>query len=79
MNIFPSGFVCLSILTTDWKPAITLRQLLIGIQQLLDEPNAKSVANGEFYELYRSDRRRYEETVRSFARAHRPAAEGAIE
>lgn len=36
-NIFPSGTVCLSILDAekDWKPAITVKQLLVGIQDLL--------------------------------------------
>lgn len=52
-NIFPSGYVCLSLLTSGWKPAITLKQLLLGIQQLLDEPNLKSPANQDMYVLYR--------------------------
>jgi len=40
-NIYPSGTVCLSILNEDkgWKPSITIKQLLIGIQDLLDNPN----------------------------------------
>ena len=39
-NIYPSGTVCLSILSEDkgWKPSITIKQLLIGIQDLLDNP-----------------------------------------
>lgn len=33
-NIYPSGTVCLSILNEDedWKPSITIRQILLGIQ-----------------------------------------------
>lgn len=41
-NIYPSGTVCLSILNDeeDWKPHITVKQILQGIQKLLkDEPN----------------------------------------
>jgi hypothetical protein len=41
-NIYPSGTVCLSILNEeeDWKPHITVKQILLGIQKLLkDEPN----------------------------------------
>ncbi|PJF19540.1 SUMO-conjugating enzyme [Paramicrosporidium saccamoebae] len=52
-NIFPSGYVCLSLLGDGWKPAITLRQLLVGIQQLLDETNLKSPANHEMYCMFR--------------------------
>jgi ubiquitin-conjugating enzyme E2 I len=46
-NIYPSGTVCLSILNEeeDWKPHITIRQILLGIQKLLkDEPNIDSPA-----------------------------------
>ena len=33
-NIYPSGTVCLSILNEDedWRPGITVKQMLIGIQ-----------------------------------------------
>ncbi len=37
-NIFPSGTVCLSILNEeeDWRPAITLKQILLGIQVMFN-------------------------------------------
>ncbi|KAF2295389.1 hypothetical protein GH714_032728 [Hevea brasiliensis] len=40
-NVYPSGTVCLSILNEDsgWRPAITVKQILVGIQDLLDQPN----------------------------------------
>ena len=43
-NIYPSGTVCLSILDEDkgWKPSITVKQILVGIQDLLDSPNPLS-------------------------------------
>ena len=36
-NVYPSGTVCLSILDEekDWRPAITIKQILLGIQHLL--------------------------------------------
>ncbi|KAK6604771.1 sumo-conjugating enzyme [Botrytis cinerea] len=39
-NVYPSGTVCLSILNEEegWKPAITIKQILLGIQELLDTP-----------------------------------------
>lgn len=42
-NVYPSGTVCLSILNEDedWKPSITIKQILLGIQvQLLTCPYA---------------------------------------
>ena len=46
-NIYPSGTVCLSILNEeeDWKPSISIKQILTGIQKLMkDEPNMTSPA-----------------------------------
>ena len=53
-NIYPSGTVCLSILNEDedWKPAITIKQILFGVQELLDHPNPDSPAQAEPYKLY---------------------------
>ena len=53
-NVYPSGTICLSILNEDegWRPAITIKQMLLGIQDLLTNPNPKSPAQREAYELY---------------------------
>lgn len=65
-NVYPSGTVCLSILNEeeDWKPAITIKQILVGIQMLLDEVNPESPAQADAYNLYRKDRPAYEKKVR---------------
>ncbi|EAR94205.2 ubiquitin-conjugating enzyme (macronuclear) [Tetrahymena thermophila SB210] len=69
-NVYPSGTVCLSILNEeeDWKSAITIKQILMGIQKLLkDEPNIDSPAQYEPCALYRSDKEKYYKKVREFA------------
>lgn len=71
VNIFDSGAVCISLLK-DWRPATTIKQLLLGIHQLLDEPNPKSPANQKSYILYRENIKKYEEEIRLFASKHRP-------
>ena len=39
-NVYLSGKVCLSILEDKaWKPSITVKQILVGVQELLDNPN----------------------------------------
>merc|ERR1711991_808394 len=57
-NVYPSGTVCLSILNEDeaWKPAITIKQMLLGIQELLDHPNPNSPAQREAFDMYCNDR-----------------------
>lgn len=49
-----SGTVCLSILDEekDWRAAITIKQVLLGIQDLLNEPNIKDPAQAEAYTIY---------------------------
>uniref|UniRef100_A0A673JPZ5 SUMO-conjugating enzyme UBC9-like n=1 Tax=Sinocyclocheilus rhinocerous TaxID=307959 RepID=A0A673JPZ5_9TELE len=50
-NVYPSGTVCLSILEEekDWRPAITIKQILLGIQELLNEPNIQDPAQAEVF------------------------------
>ncbi|KAK7309181.1 hypothetical protein RJT34_05714 [Clitoria ternatea] len=40
-NVYPSGTVCWCTLDEDngWRPTITMKQILLGIQELLDQPN----------------------------------------
>lgn len=55
-NVYPSGTVCLSILNDeeDWKPNISIKTLLLGIQKLLrDEPNINSPAQYDPCALYK--------------------------
>ena len=73
-NVYPSGTVCLSILNEEegWRPAITIKQLLVGVQDLLDEPNPESPAQSEAYQLYMNNREQYRRRVRQEARANAP-------
>jgi len=72
-NIYPSGTVCLSILNDeeDWKPNISIKTILMGIQKLLrDEPNIHSPAQYEPCALYKNDREAYITKVKEFAKLH---------
>lgn len=68
-NVYPSGTVCLSILSEDkdWRPSLTVKEILVGVQQLLNEPNIEDPAQEEPYVLYRDDRPSYEARVREQA------------
>lgn len=69
-NVYPSGTVCLSILNEEegWKPAITIKEILLGIQSLLDEPNPESPAQADAFNLFKKDRAAYEKKVRSIVK-----------
>ena len=48
------GTVCLSLLdeNKDWKPSISIKQLLVGIQDLLASPNIEDPAQADAYQTY---------------------------
>mmetsp|Transcript_4974 Transcript_4974/g.11714 ORF Transcript_4974/g.11714 Transcript_4974/m.11714 type:complete len:159 (-) Transcript_4974:239-715(-) len=73
-NVYPSGTICLSILNEeeDWRPAITIKQMLMGIQDLLDTPNPNSPAQSEAYQLYVSNRAEYQRRIREEAKKYPP-------
>jgi ubiquitin-conjugating enzyme E2 I len=74
-NVYPSGTICLSILNEEegWRPAITLKQVLIGIQDLLDDPNPASPAQSEAYNLYMNNKSEYRRRVRLEAQKNTPS------
>ena len=74
-NIYPSGTVCLSILNDekDWRPTITIKTMLLSIQELLNNPNEKDPAQKEPYETYLRCKIEYEKRVRAdVAKFHQP-------
>ena len=73
-NIYPSGTVCLSLLNEekDWKPSVTLKQLLLAIQHLLTNENILDPAQREPYELYTRNRPEYIRKIKEQARRMAP-------
>ena len=71
-NIYPSGTVCLSILNEekDWRPSITVKQMLVAIQTLLDNPNALDPAQKEPLEAFQKDKALYEAEIRRRVKDH---------
>ena len=47
--------MCLSLLDADkdWAPQITIKQILMGIQELLTAPNINDPAQAEAYTVYK--------------------------
>ena len=65
-NIYPSGTVWLSILNEDedWKPSLSIPQILIGIQDLLGNPNPNSPAQADPFLLFTTNKTEYLRKVR---------------
>eukprot|EP00919_Chromeraceae_sp_WS-2016_P073481 GHVR01173755.1.p1 GENE.GHVR01173755.1~~GHVR01173755.1.p1 ORF type:complete len:140 (+),score=34.62 GHVR01173755.1:138-557(+) len=68
------GTVCLSILNEDedWKPSITVKHILLGVQDLLGSPNPDSPAQAEPFQMFQNNREEYAKRVKSFAASCRP-------
>ena len=66
-NVYPSGKICLSLLDPEkgWRPSLTIKQLLLGIQTLLDDPNNADPAQEEPYRVFASDKPKYERMVKA--------------
>lgn len=73
-NVYPSGTVCLSILNEEeaWRPAITVKQILLGIQDLLNDPNPESPAQAEAYNLFKKNREEYDKRIKRVVRENPP-------
>jgi ubiquitin-conjugating enzyme E2 I len=81
-NVYPSGTICLSILNedqgfllflpSDWKPSITMKQIVTGIQDLLNDPNPNSPAQSEAYMLFKNNRAEYNRRVLQQALKNKP-------
>merc|ERR1711865_1051189 len=61
-NIYPSGRICLSILdeSKSWQPTITIKQILLGIQDLLNNPNNADPAQREPHQMLERNKLEYE-------------------
>ena len=66
-NVYPDGQVCLSLLDRDWRPTLNVKNILMGVQCLLTEPNPRSPANGPAYQMFTKDKKGYEAKVRKEA------------
>jgi ubiquitin-conjugating enzyme E2 I len=53
-----------------WRPAISIKQILIGIQDLLDEPNPDSPAQSEAYTMFIRSKEEYSKRVKAEARKY---------
>eukprot|EP01033_Poteriospumella_lacustris_P005810 gene5810-4167_t len=63
-NVYPSD--------KGWRPAITVKQLLLGIQDLLDNPNPDSPAQREAIEIFLNDKNEYRRRIKEQARRNAP-------
>uniref|UniRef100_A0A8D2HKZ0 SUMO-conjugating enzyme UBC9 n=1 Tax=Urocitellus parryii TaxID=9999 RepID=A0A8D2HKZ0_UROPR len=74
-NVYSSSTVYLSILEEDkdCRTAIRMKQILLGIQELLNELNIQDPAQAEAYMIYCQNRVEYEKRVQAQAKKFAPS------
>lgn len=64
-NIYDDGMVCLDLLSTNWKPTLTILDILNGLRNLLEYPNPGSPANCTAGTIFSKNKKEYEKKVKA--------------
>lgn len=62
-NIYESNHVCLDLVQGRWIATLTIKDVLLGLTTLLDNPNPDSPANSKAAKLYKKDIQAYNKKV----------------
>ncbi|OAG29080.1 ubiquitin-conjugating enzyme E2 I [Nematocida displodere] len=54
-NIYSDGFVCLDVLSSEWRPSMNIKSILLALYDLISSPNTESPANNEAATVYASN------------------------
>ena len=63
-NVYPSGEICSSILSSSWSSDLSISEILSSLQILFANPNPLSPANAKAYEMFISDRTQFASELR---------------
>lgn len=65
---------CVCVQDEGWRPSITVKQILLGIQELLETPNPNSPAQSDAYVIFTQNMTEYTRRVRQQALRFPPPA-----
>lgn len=65
VNVNSDGDICMDILKKEWTPTQNMETILISLISLLSSPNIVDPLNSDLAELYRSNPKKYEATIKN--------------
>ena len=77
-NLFLCQTICFNFInlhcseSKSWQPTITIKQILLGVQDLLNHPNNDDPAQREPHQLLQKSKAQYEARIRAEAKKHTP-------
>ncbi|RVD91677.1 Ubiquitin conjugating enzyme E2 [Tubulinosema ratisbonensis] len=63
-NIYDNGVVCLDLLSSKWKPQLSIYSILYALQNLLNNPNPHSPSNSKANSAFLGDKEIYKQKVK---------------
>lgn len=69
-NIYHDRYVCLDILASKWSPSFSIKDIVIGLKQLFDNPNPDSPANEKAADLLVNSPDKYNKEVQNCNKAN---------
>mmetsp|Transcript_32101 Transcript_32101/g.65101 ORF Transcript_32101/g.65101 Transcript_32101/m.65101 type:complete len:148 (+) Transcript_32101:108-551(+) len=67
-NITPEGQVCLDLISQEWNPAVSVRQILLSLYTVFTDPNPANPLVPEVAKLLSEDREQFDAKVRQYVK-----------
>jgi len=69
-NVDKDGNICQLVLGENWSPQIKLREVLLIIRHMLEEPSLESPLDEEAAALFRNNRTDYDKRVKQYVKQY---------